>query len=203
MPDCAINASSPTVLRVPSLSASVGASDHQLPRSPSSATLTANGTGSAPLSLRFRSNNGCGHSREQAGRRCGDTFAALSVTATHLYLRKARLGKRNSNSPSTAAPPYGSASSPIRRGHLQQECGESPPAPHPATSQFVCSARSSSSGSTKTVCPLELAPVYHTLHPALWFGLTGITNRSPRMVISSSCTDAILASRPQVAGSDS
>ena len=65
--------------------------------------------------------------------------------------------------------------------------GESPPALHPAAAPTHCCVRSSPVGSTNTVCPLELDPWITPPTLRLNSFFTGITNRSPRTVISDSC----------------
>ena len=62
-----------------------------------------------------------------------------------------------------------------------------PPQSSRRTSSLFCSIVSS--GSTNTVCPLELAPWTTPCTLRFCSALTGITNRSPRIVINSSWAD--------------
>ena len=204
IPDCAINASSPSVFRATVFPPVLGPLITSCRCAPSSSSEI--GTTLAPpaaFARSVRSSSGWRALRTiKVSARCcagsGDARGVFQKAHRHaaVFLGEAGFGKLQFQLGDAARRTAAMAwlCSPMRavisrRMRWISACSSS----SRRTSSLFCSMVSS--GSTKTVCPLELAPCTTPCTRRLCSDLMGMTKRSPRMVISSSCSVPPSASR--------
>ena len=199
IPDCAISASQADGLQRNRLAAGVGPADDELAmlRCPVS---TVSGTTATPLGFSVALQQRMARIAQDeriasSSSRFPSRYAVADAAAEQLHgyavviLCEASLGELQLQLAENSDGGF-ERLRPVRRcaGHLQQNAVDLGLLFVDAGAPVRCSARWSPSGSMKTVWPLDDAPWATPCTRRRCSILTGITKRSPRMVMSSSCT---------------